>query len=319
MFATTRETVVDDANGSSSQPKCANETTETKQNGSAPSRPTPVSSKETAFAAVAAADEAERVAAETKQLELFAAMTPGEQNACAAAEKKRAEAAVAVAKAEKTRAASVAKAKKERAEASVEKAKAKKERAASAAKATRGRAESAAAAAKAEKERAEAAVAAAKAEKERAASTAKTEKEAHHQRPHRQETSPGDSDSRYVDGRDKTPIADISQPFSTIADGRCRGCGRQRCRWRERCIGSRNKKIDIRNKHRVLIKSRQIETPHPFVHRVPQPFAQHLHAAVRRQLQVARARHRGRQVLVRQGCSGRDGLPVRARGAARGA
>ena len=150
MFATTRETVVDDANGSSSQPKCANETTETKQNGSAPSRPTPVSSKETAFAAVAAADEAERVAAETKQLELFAAMTPGEQNACAAAEKKRAEAAVAVAKAEKTRAASVAKAKKERAEASVEKAKAKKERAASAAKATRGRAESAAAAAKAE-------------------------------------------------------------------------------------------------------------------------------------------------------------------------
>ena len=178
VFATTRETVVDDANGSSSQPKCANETTETKQNGSAPSRPTPVSSKETAFAAVAAAYEAERVAAETKRLELFAAMTPGEQNACAAAEKKRAEAAVAVAKAEKTRAASVAKAKKERAEASVEKAKAKKERAASAAKATRGRAESAAAAAKAEKERAEAAVAAAKAEKERAASTAKTEKEA---------------------------------------------------------------------------------------------------------------------------------------------
>ena len=113
MFATTRETVVDDANGSSSQPKCANETTETKQNGSAPSRPTPVSSKETAFAAVAAADEAERVAAETKQLELFAAMTPGEQNACAAAEKKRAEAAVAAAKAEKERAASTAKTEKE--------------------------------------------------------------------------------------------------------------------------------------------------------------------------------------------------------------
>ena len=87
---------------------------ETKPSG--PSQPVPVSSRETALAAVAAAEEAERVAtdakAEKKRRERLAAMTTEEHAAAAA--KFQAEAAAALNKEEKERTAAATKAEKKR-------------------------------------------------------------------------------------------------------------------------------------------------------------------------------------------------------------